>query len=361
VSGDGEPTLSLGRIPGVGPDRVGPDRVGPSDENDDAPARAVPAALRLVEHRARVLNGMRAAVGRALLGKEGVVDLALTAVLAGGHLLLQDVPGVGKTTLASALAGAVGGTFRRVQFTSDLLPADVTGTNVFDRASGAFAFRPGPLFANVVLADEINRTTPKTQSALFEAMEERQVSVDGHTHRLPRPFLVIATQNPFDEHGTFHLPDSQLDRFLMRLSIGYPDRATERLVLRQGPVWCEPPAAGSPAPAAGDAGLLSLMDEAAAVDIPELVEEYLLDLVRGTRSDARLVRGVSTRGAQALHRAVRAHAMVCGRSVAVPEDVRAVAVPVLAHRVLPRSGGGAGGEGGVRAIAGLLDDLPPPL
>src|SRR5688572_16815045 len=174
----------------------------------------------------------REAVGSALLGKPVVVDLALTAVLAGGHLLLQDVPGVGKTTLAAALATAVGGTFARVQFTSDLLPADITGTNVLDPGTGRFVFRPGPLFANVVLADEINRTTPKTQSALFEAMEERQVTVDGTTRELPRPFLVLATQNPFDYHGTFQLPDSQLDRFLMRLAIGYPDRGTEREILR---------------------------------------------------------------------------------------------------------------------------------
>jgi MoxR-like ATPase len=309
-------------------------------------------SLRLVGP-ADTLARIRDAVRLALRGKDEVVKLALTAVLAGGHLLLQDVPGVGKTTLASALASAVGGSFNRVQFTSDLLPADITGTNVLH--AGQLVFRPGPLFANVVLADEINRTTPKTQSALFEAMEERQVSVDGCTRELPRPFLVIATQNPFDYHGTFHLPDSQLDRFLMRLSIGYPDRGTERALLR---------AATERRPA--EVGVtpddvIALVADAARVDVPELVEEYLLDLVRGTRADARFVRGVSTRGAQALHRAVRAWALVSGRRVAVPEDVRAVAIPVLAHRVLPRSGGGPGGDGGVDAIAALLDDLPPPL
>ncbi|MEZ4235716.1 MAG: MoxR family ATPase [Myxococcota bacterium] len=322
-------------------------------------AAEVPAGLRATDPRTSPLRALREAVCRALRGKVDVVDLALTAVLAGGHLLLQDVPGVGKTTLAGALAGAVGGSFRRVQFTSDLLPADVTGTNVFDRAAGEFVFRPGPLFANVVLADEINRTTPKTQSALFEAMEERQVSVDGQTHALPQPFLVIATQNPFDEHGTFHLPDSQLDRFLMRLSIGYPDRATEREVLRQAPSWSGERRA--PSAVVQPLDLVALMDQAAGVEVPELVEEYLLDLVRGTRTDPRLVRGVSPRGAQALHRAVRAHALVAGRRVAVPEDVRAMAVPVLAHRVLPRSGAGGAGDGGVRAVAALLDDLPPPL
>jgi MoxR-like ATPase len=316
---------------------------------------APPASLRLVGGQAGNLGRLREALRTALRGKDAVVDLALTAVLAGGHLLLQDVPGVGKTTLASALAAAVGGTFSRIQFTSDLLPADITGTNVLDPQSGRFQFRPGPLFANVVLADEINRTTPKTQSALFEAMEERQVSIDGRSLPLPRPFLVIATQNPFDYHGTFHLPESQLDRFLMRLSIGYPDRRTEREILRR------PHERGTLTTVVGPDEVLQLLDEAARVEVPELVEEYLLDLVRGTRSDARLIRGVSTRGAQALHRAVRAHALVEGRRVALPEDVRAVAVVVLAHRVLPRSGGGPGGDGGVDAIQALLDELPPPL
>ena len=322
--------------------------------DEPAPA-AIPSGLRLVGGPADTLDRLREVVRVALRGKDAVVDLALTAVLAGGHLLLQDVPGVGKTTLASALAGAVGGTCSRVQFTSDLLPSDITGTNVLDPSTGGFVFRPGPLFANVVLADEINRTTPKTQSALFEAMEERQVSVDGRTRALPRPFLVIATQNPFDYHGTFHLPDSQLDRFLMRLSIGYPDRRTEREILRHATER------SAPTPVVGPEDVLALMTEAARIDVPELVEEYLLDLVRGSRTDARLVRGVSTRGAQALHRAVRAYALVHGRRVVIPEDVRAVAVSVLAHRVLPRSGGGPSGDGGTEAIEALLDEIPPPL
>lgn len=316
----------------------------------------MPKSLRLVGAASLgALEQVRSQVRAALRGKDIVVDLALTAILAGGHLLLQDVPGVGKTTLASALATAVGGSFSRVQFTSDLLPSDITGTSVLDRQSGQFQFRPGPLFANVVLADEINRTTPKTQSALFEAMEERQVTVDGRSHELPRPFMVIATQNPFDYHGTFHLPESQLDRFLMRLSIGYPDRRTERDILRN------PAERVNSGPAMGPDELLSLMAEVSRVEVPDLVEEYLLDLVRGTRSDARLVRGVSTRGAVSLHRAVRARAFVAGRRVALPEDVRAVAVAVLAHRILPRSGSGPGGDGGVDAIEALLDETPPPL
>jgi len=308
----------------------------------------------LPSEQASAVEQLRSAVGAVLQGKQGVVDLALTAVLASGHLLLQDVPGVGKTTLASALAAAVGGSFRRVQFTSDLLPADLTGVNVLEQGTGRFVFRQGPLFANVVLADEINRTTPKTQSALFEAMEEHQVTVDGHTRPLPRPFLVVATQNPYDMHGTFHLPDSQLDRFLMRLALGYPDRSTERAILRhaQRPV---------PATVMDPDAVHALAERAQQTRVPEVVEEYLLDLVRGTRSDARFVRGVSTRGAQALHRAVRARAFLERRAYAIPEDVRALAVPVLAHRVMARSAGSLESDGGVEAVRGLLDDLPPPL
>lgn len=299
---------------------------------------------------------LREAITSVVRGKPEVVDLALTAVLAGGHLLLQDVPGVGKTTLASALAAAVGGSFARIQFTSDLLPADITGAHVLDPGSGRFEFRPGPLFANVVLADEINRTTPRTQSALFEAMEEGQVTADGQTRPLPRPFLVVATQNPFDHHGTYALPDSQLDRFLMRLHVGYPDREAERTVLRtSGRARPTPPAV------LGPDEVDALIDAAGAVRVSQEVEEYVLDVARATRRDARLLRGVSTRGALALYRAVRAHALVCGRGFAIPEDVRTLAVPVLAHRVLPRSGGGPGGDGGHDAIRALLEELPAPL
>ncbi len=317
-------------------------------------APAGDSALRGVADSADAVVRLRGTINAVLKGKEEVVDLALTAVLAGGHLLLHDVPGVGKTTLAAALAGAVGGSFSRIQFTSDLLPADLTGVNVLDPQSGAFAFRHGPLFANVVLADEINRTTPKTQSALFEAMEERQVSIDGETRPLPEPFLVVATQNPFDAHGTFHLPDSQLDRFLMRLSIGYPDRSTERDILRSSLERAVP------SPVVSTSDVLGLVSEAMQLEVPELVEEYLLDLVRSTRSDERFVRGVSTRGAQALHRAVRAHARVKGRSYAVPEDVRSLALPVLAHRVVARGGHGAG-PASEAALREVLHEIPPPL
>jgi MoxR-like ATPase len=296
---------------------------------------------------------LRRAVGSIVRGKLQVIDLALTTVVAGGHLLLQDVPGVGKTTLASTLARAVGGSFARIQFTSDLLPGDITGVSVLEGSTGRFSFRPGPVFANVVMADEINRTTPKTQSALFEAMEEGRVTVDGETRLLPRPFLVVATQNPYDFHGTFPLPDSQLDRFLMRISMGYPDRESERAVLRRETTRPELAEATVSA-----VELAAVVEAAATVEMPTQIEECVLDLVRATREDARLLRGVSTRGAQMLYRAIRAYAVVQGRRFAVPEDLLDLAVPVLGHRVQPRLDGGPAGEGGPRAIAALLDDLP---
>lgn len=294
-----------------------------------------------------MVEALRLAVRGTLRGKERVVDLALTAVLAGGHILLQDVPGVGKTTLAAGLAAVLGGRFSRIQFTADLLPGDLTGVVVLD--GGEFTFRPGPLFAHVVLADEINRTTPKTQSALLEAMEERRVTVDGVSHPLPSPYLVVATQNPHDLHGTYPLPESQLDRFMVQLSVGYPDREAEREIVRQEgrrPL---------PEPVVDPAGVLALTRRAAQVRVFEPVEDYLLDLVRASRTDARLVRGVSPRGAQALFRACRAWAVVQGRDYVIPEDVRELAVPVLAHRVLARTPDAA-----AAAVGDLLDELPAP-
>ena len=284
-------------------------------------------------------------------GKDEVVELALVAVVAGGHMLLEDVPGVGKTTLAGALAASIGGEFRRVQFTSDLLPSDITGVNILE--SGGFRFRPGPLFANVVLADEINRGTPRVQSALLEAMNERRVTVDGVSHALPQPFLVLATQNPHDFHGTYALPESQLDRFLLRLSLGYPNRASEREILRGG---------GSkkvaPRTVSDPVEVAELALAAEAVTVHAEVEDYLLTLVERTRSDSRLIRGVSTRGAEALYRAVRALAIVRGRAFATPEDVRELAVPALAHRVIPRADDA--GEGAATALREILWDLPAP-
>ncbi|GDX79462.1 hypothetical protein LBMAG42_12730 [Deltaproteobacteria bacterium] len=289
-------------------------------------------------------------VSRQVRGKPAVVELAVVCVLAGGHLLLEDVPGVGKTTLGNALARAIGGSFRRIQFTSDLLPADIVGFSVVDQ--GRVAFRQGPIFANVVLADEINRTTPRTQSALLEAMNEATVSVDGVTHPLPEPFLVIATQNPHEYHGTWPLPDSQLDRFLVRTAMGYPDRDAERDVLRGASRLAAAEGAVLDA-----ASVLELRAATAAILVHADVEDAVLDLVASTRTAPSLARGVSTRGAEALLRAVRARALLLGRTFAIPEDVRALAVPVLAHRVLARAETGV--DAGGTAIRELLAGLRP--
>ncbi len=298
---------------------------------------------------------IRTRVQEVVRGKDDVVELALVAVVAGGHVLLEDVPGVGKTTLATALSSAFGGSFNRIQFTSDLLPGDITGVTVLDGKGAHFRFRQGPLFANVVLADEINRAMPKTQSALLEAMTERRVTVDGTTHTLPLPFTVIATQNPHDFHGTFALPDSQLDRFLMRLSMGYPDQENERAILRHGGLSrAHVEAVLEPAQ------VVALCEAVDGVRVHDEVEDYLLTLVRRTRRDGRFLRGVSTRGAEALYRASRALALARGRDFVIPEDLRELAVPVLAHRVVARTEGERFGAGARQAIRAVMDELPAP-
>lgn len=321
---------------------------GPHAEN----AAGDPAA---VEDAQALFHRARAHVQAIVLGKDEVIEMALVSVIAGGHLLLEDVPGVGKTTLAGALAGALGGTLSRIQFTSDLLPGDITGVNVLDMETGGFRFRPGPVFASVVLADEINRATPKTQSALLEAMSERRVTVDGERHPLPEPFVVLATQNPHDFHGTFPLPDSQLDRFLMRLSIGYPGKEQERAILRSGRT--------REALAPPGLDLLEARSLCAAVDgvaVHAEIEDLLLGLVHRSRADVRLLRGVSTRGAEALYRAIRALALARGRAFVIPEDLHTLAVPVLAHRVVARSPGERVEDGAGQAIREILWELPAP-
>ena len=300
---------------------------------------------------AALLSALRGRISRQVRGKSEVVDLALVCVLAGGHLLVEDVPGVGKTTLGTALARAIGGSFRRVQFTSDLLPADILGFSILE--AGKVTFRQGPLFANVVLADELNRTTPRSQSALLEAMNEGQVSVDGVTHPLPSPFLVIATQNPHEIHGTWPLPDSQLDRFLIRTAMGYPDRESERQVLRG-----ESRTAAEEGAVTDAAGVSALRGATNAVKVHADIEDYVLDLVTATRSAVSLARGASTRGAEALLRATKALALLSGREFAIVEDIRTLAVPVLAHRVIPRSESGS--DAAAAAIREILGTLKPP-
>jgi MoxR-like ATPase len=301
-------------------------------------------------------------VSRALVGKPEVVRLAVIGLLARGHLLIEDVPGVGKTTLGAALARSIGGGFQRIQFTSDMLPSDVIGIAIYQPERGDFVFKPGPLFTNIVLADEINRTTPKTQSSLLEAMNEAQVSLDHTTHVLPRPFMVLATQNPREYEGTFPLPESQLDRFLLCIRIGYPDAPDEKLILRGGGGF----ALERLEPVLSAAEVLALQDAAEQVRADESVLDYLMALVAATRATPLLSLGVSPRGSLALLRAARARALADGRDFLLPDDVKALAVPALAPRVIAR--GAAGGPGGgpgagmdaeaiVRAIA---QDVPVP-
>lgn len=271
-----------------------------------------------------------AAAGRVVLGKERVIRLALACLLADGHLLIEDIPGIGKTTLAQTLARVLGLSFRRVQFTSDMLPGDILGVAVYEQERGEFVYHPGPVFTQVLLADEINRATPKTQSALLEAMEERQVSAEGVTRPLPEPFFVIATQNPVEQSGTFPLPDSQLDRFLLRVSLGYPDRAAEMRLLSQGDARQR--AAGMEAQLTADK-VLDLQRKAAALHTAQPLLEYVLDLVDFTRTAPEFLVGLSPRAGLSLLAAARAWAFIHGREMATPDDVQAVLLPVVGHRI----------------------------
>jgi len=279
------------------------------------------STLAQIEER---LNGI-------VIGRPEAVRLALVALVGRGHLLIEDVPGVGKTLLATALSAILGCRFERVQCTSDLLPSDVLGVSILNPATQEFQFKAGPIFANFVLVDEINRASPKTQSALLQAMSEQTVSVDGVTHVLPRPFMVLATQNPLEQHGTFPLPDSQLDRFMIRMRVGYPDPAWERRLLKEGDVFRR---VGEVVPAAREEDVIAWQVEADSVQVADPILDYVMGLVAATRSAPELKCGVSPRGALALLAAVRARAWVEGRRYAVPDDVKALAIPVLAHRVM---------------------------
>ena len=306
----------------------------------------------------QVARAVRENVGRVMVGKAEAVELLLAALLCEGHVLLEDVPGIGKTTLAKALARSLDCSFQRIQFTPDLLPSDVTGVSVFNQKSGDFEYRPGPLIAQIVLADEINRAGPRTQAALLEAMEERQVTVDGVTRPLPRPFLVLATQNPVELEGTFPLPEAQIDRFLMRLAIGYPEEGEERAILRRFRV--ANPLADLQA-VATVAEILAAQAAVREVFVHPLVEEYIVRLARATRDHAGVQLGVSPRGSLALYRTAQARAAIEGRAFVLPDDVKRMAGPVLIHRILTTSQARVRGRASGDVLAEVLAQVPVPV
>lgn len=295
-------------------------------------------------------------IGKVIIGKTEQMDLILTAVIAGGHVLLEDVPGTGKTVMARSLAKSLACGFSRVQFTPDLLPADITGMSVYQPGDGQFVFNPGPVFTNILLADEINRATPRTQSALLECMEERQVTEGGVTRKLEMPFLVIATQNPVETQGTFPLPEAQLDRFLVKLSMGYP-QGDEALQMMERFIRQSPLEALSPVASQGEIRDAQALFSQCQVSQP--VMQYIAALCQATRSDEQVQLGVSPRGMLALLRAAQAHAAIHGRDFATPDDVKALAVPVLSHRVILRGLYGRSGEG-EKFIHELLEKVPAP-
>jgi MoxR-like ATPase len=287
-----------------------------------------PETASAVSHRAAQLEN---ALRKVIRGKDDIIRLAVVSLIARGHLLIEGVPGVGKTTLGQALARALDCTVQRVQFTSDMLPSDVLGISIYSAIEQQFEFKRGPVFTNVLLADEINRTTPKTQSALLEAMNESQVTVDAHSYPLPQPFLVIATQNPVEHHGTYPLPESQLDRFLMRVRMGYPDSAFEREILRSeaGTTQLE-----AMQPVLSGADVLEMQHAATQVRVDDSLVSYALSIVRKTRESEQFSLGVSPRGSQMLYRAAQAMAFLDRRSFCTPEDIKPLVVPVFAHRVV---------------------------
>ncbi len=296
---------------------------------------------------ARRLSGLADQISTIVVGKRPQIEDCIACLLAGGHLLVEDLPGVGKTTLAHALAVSLGLQFRRVQFTADLMPSDLIGVSVFERAGERFVFHPGPLFAQVLLADEINRAGPKTQGALLEAMEEQQVSVDNETRPLPKPFFVIATQNPSDQLGTYPLPESQLDRFLMRITLGYPDRAAERELLAGGDRRA---AALRLQPVLSPTELQQAQQQVLQVRAAPALLDYLQALIAATRSGAWFVTGLSPRAGIAVLRAARAKALLAGRDYVAPDDVQAILPQTIAHRLLPVAGAGRGAAEQVRAM-----------
>jgi MoxR-like ATPase len=304
-----------------------------------------------------LLARLRDNVASVVLGKPEVIQMALVALLAEGHLLLEDVPGIGKTLLAKALARSLACSFHRIQFTPDLLPSDLLGTSVFHQGAGAFVFQPGPVFTQVILADEINRATPRTQSALLEAMSDRQVTVDGQTRPLGPPFFVLGTQNPYEFEGTYPLPESQLDRFLIRLHIGYPDRDAEKRIL-QGHRAGEPVDHLQPVLSAHE--VVALQHAVRGVRVDDSLSDYLLELVGGTRGHPDVYLGASTRASLSLYRAAQALALLEGRTFVVPDDIKRLAEPVLAHRLLTKSASSASGEAATLVVREIVARTPVP-
>lgn len=326
-----------------------------SDSTATVPSKESRPSLELLDHLVQEVETV-------FHGKREVIRLALAALLARGHVLFEDVPGVGKTTLSHALAQTLGLGFRRIQFTSDLLPSDVLGVSVFNPQTTNFETRRGPIFTNVVVADEINRAPPRTQSGLLEAMQEGSVTIDDQTLALPKPFLVMATQNPLEHHGTYPLPESQLDRFLMRITIGYPDDAAERRILTDATAL--DPVIGRLRTVLTPNQVVRLQDRIEEVEVDDAILDYLMLIIQKTRATSKLRMGVSPRGGIALYRAARAFALTQGRTFLVPDDVRSLVVPCLAHRILPAGAAGTTMDVHAEATAILetiLDEVEAPL